>query len=113
MDSHIFIALVGALVNAGLSVTVPCLVKNSEQPFLKQIKQVFDTNRQVIITSSLIVAITIYLALQIAPEIQPTFSELTGLSLDSSSSTPRLPMVVSTRQLPQDLKNLLKLVRNQ
>ena len=37
MDSHIFIALVGALVNAGLSVTVPCLVKNSEQPFLKQV----------------------------------------------------------------------------
>lgn len=113
MDAHIFIALVGGLVNAGLSVTVPCLVKNTDQPFLNQVKQVFNTNRQVIITSSLIVALTIYLALQIAPELQSTFTDLTGLSIENSSTMSELPqpMIVSTRQLPSDLKNLIKLVR--
>jgi len=112
MDSRIFVALIGGLVNAGLSVTVPCLLKKSNQTFLKQIKQVFETNRQVIITSSLIVAITIYLALSIAPEIESSFTDLTGLSVENSS--PMIPMrrpMVVARSQPQDLRNLLKLVR--
>ena len=113
MDSHIFIALVGGLLNMILSVTVPCLVKKTEQPFLNDVKKVYETNRQVIVTSSLIVALTIYLALKIAPEFQYDLNELTGLELNSSPSNlafSHSPVIVE-REMPQ-LKHLLKLMNN-
>jgi phosphotransferase system glucose/maltose/N-acetylglucosamine-specific IIC component len=117
MDAHIFIALVGALLNMGLSVTIPCLIKKTEQPFLTQVKKVFETNRQVILTSSLIVAITIYLALKVAPEIQSGFSGLTGIDIDSTVSPSefnRPPAIVSSvNELPPQLRNLVKLMENQ
>jgi len=112
MDSHIFIALVGALINMALSVTVPCLVKKTNQPFLNDVKKVFETNRQVIITSSLIVALTIYLALKIAPEFQSSFSDLSGFDIESSPTSLDLthnPIIVDTQISPQ-LRNLFKLM---
>lgn len=111
MDSHIFIALVGALLNMALSVTVPCLVKKTNQPFLNDVKKVYETNRQVILTSSLIVGLTIYLALKVAPEFQSGFSEL----LSSESSTAGLthnPVILET-QFPPQLRNLIKLMNTQ
>ncbi len=116
MDVHIFIALVGALLNMGLSVTVPCLIKKTEQPFLTQIKNVFETNRQVILTSSLIVAITIYLALKVAPEIQSSFTDLTGINFESSPTPTEFirPPIIITRGegFPEQLKNLVKLMHH-
>lgn len=121
MDSHIFIALIGALLNALLSVTVPCLVRKTESdlPFLMQVKRVFDTNRQVVMTSSLIVGITIYLALKVAPEVQPFFSDLTGLNIDSATSSDFIqPRIIATNapfqnipfgSMPLQLKNLVRL----
>jgi len=110
MDSHIFIALVGGLVNMALSVTVPCLVKKTNQPFLNDVKKVFETNRQVIITSSLIVALTIYLALKLAPDFYSGFSQLTGIETDSASiNLTHRPVIVDTQVNPQ-LRNLLKLM---
>ena len=44
MDSHIFIALVGALLNMLLSVTVPCLINKTDQPFLTDVKKIFGNN---------------------------------------------------------------------
>lgn len=113
MDPHIFIALVGALINMLLSVTVPCLIKKSKTDikFLDQVKQVFETNRQVILTSSLIVGITIYLALKVAPEIEPTFNELFDLnSSPEMSDFGRTPILISEAQLPPQLRNLIKLM---
>ena len=75
MDTDLFIALVSALVNMILSVIIPCALKKTEQPFLKDLQKVFSTNREVIIASSLIVAITVYLALKVAPEIELAFSD--------------------------------------
>ena len=116
MDAHIFIALVGALLNMGLSVTVPCLIKKTDQPFLTQVKKVFESNRQVILTSSLIIAITIYLALKVAPEIQSSFCSLTGIDLESSQSVSKLnrpPMIVTqVEELPPQLRNLVRLMGN-
>lgn len=116
MDTHIFIALVGALLNTGLSLTVPCLIKKTEQPFLTQVKKVFETNRQVILTSSLIVAITIYLTLKIASEIQPSFSDLTGIDIESSSSPTEFIsnsiIITSKNEFPNQLRYLTKLMNN-
>jgi hypothetical protein len=100
MDLHIFIALIGALINVFLSSTVPCLISKSKQPYLVEVKSVFVLNRQVILTSSLIVAVTIYLALKVSPEVQSGFTELTGLSFNSSSSDEK----------PVDLRNLINLM---
>jgi len=69
MDLHILIALTGALINMVLSTTVPCLIKQTNRPFLTNVKKVFETNRQLILTSSLIVAITIYMALKVVEEV--------------------------------------------
>jgi hypothetical protein len=92
MDVHIFVAVVGALLNMALSVVVPCLMRKSEQPFLVQVRRVFENNREVIITSSLIVALTIYLALKVAPEVQPMFSSLTGVRVGDSMMVSRVPL---------------------
>jgi len=112
MDSHILVALVGGLLNMALSVTIPCLIKKTEQPFLKDVKKVFEVNRQVIITSSLIVALTIYLALKIVPELDISMKEM-GLNLDTSSGSDftRVPVIV-TRELPPQLSNLIRLMQN-
>ena len=117
MDPHIFIALVGALLNMALSVTVPCLVKKTNQPFLNDVKKVFEVNRQVIITSSIIVALTIYLALKIAPELNSSMNDLTGLNLDTSSGSEfiRTPIIISRdvpQEIPGQLKHLLRLMQN-
>jgi hypothetical protein len=111
MDAHIFIALVGALINMALSVTIPCLVKKTDQPFLMQVKKVFDTNREVILTSSLIIAVTIYLSLKIAPNLQSSFSGITGLNINSSdiSDFTHEPIIITHNLQPQ-LKNLIRLM---
>jgi len=84
MDYHIFVAIIGALVNMLLSVTIPCLLKKSDQPFLNDMKKVFQSNREVIIASSLIVAITIYLALKVAPEIELALSDTSEYFMPSN-----------------------------
>lgn len=84
MDYHIFVAIIGALVNMLLSVTIPCLLKKSDQPFLNDMKKVFQTNREVIIASSLIVAITIYLALKVSPEIELALSDTSEYFMPSN-----------------------------
>jgi hypothetical protein len=85
MDYHIFVAIIGALVNMLLSVTIPCLLKKSDQPFLNDMKKVFQTNREVIIASSLIVAITIYLALKVSPEIELALSDTSDYFMGPSN----------------------------
>lgn len=112
MDPHILIACTGALINMALSVTVPCLLKDSKQSFMKDIKEVFKLHRQVIITSSLIVALTIYLALKLTPDISSRLQELTSLNFDSAPESDEIsqpvsrfikkPLIIS-REYPQEL----------
>lgn len=82
MDNHILIACTGALLNMVLSVSVPYLIGKSKQPFLKDIKEVYNLHRQLIVTSSLIVALIIYLALKITPDTTPNLHELANLNLN-------------------------------
>ena len=101
MSSHIFIALTGALINIVLSVIVPCLTKKSDMPLLQDARKVFETNRQIILTSSLIIAITIYLALEIAPELDSTSNQLSEMS-DMNEKN----------EMPLGLRNLFLLSKN-
>ena len=91
-----------------LSVTVPCLLRKSNQPFLVEVKKVFKTHREVILTSSVIIAVTIYLALTLYPEIQPLLSGLSG-SVNTPSVSNFEPVIVSSDNFPSQLRNLLQL----
>lgn len=111
MDPHIFIAIVGAVVNMILSVTVPCILKKSNQPMLTEAKQVFELNRQVILTSSLIIALTIYLTLKVAEEIDPSIYSLSGIT-DTPSNMSEVfspPRIISSRINPVALQFLSQL----
>jgi hypothetical protein len=113
MDTHIFIALVGALINAGLSVIVPCMIKKTNQPFLTQVRKVYETNRELILTSSLIIAITIYLSLKVSIELNPNISDLYGINFESSTSPTefnRQPYIVDRNN--NQLQNLVKLMNS-
>ena len=74
------IALVGALINMVLTLIIPCFLKNTQQPILLNIKKVYAAHKQVIITSSVIVFITIYLALKITPELGFSFNNQISLN---------------------------------
>jgi len=78
MSECLIIALVGALINMILSLVVPCIIKDSQVPILVNIKKVYTTHKQTIITSSVIVFITIYLALKLTPTL--------GFSMDNDMS---------------------------
>jgi len=64
------IVLSAMIVNLVLSLVVPCLFKDMNQPFLEQIKQIFNTNKQLILTSTIIVGIITYIALQMYPLLE-------------------------------------------
>lgn len=72
MDRAFTTALVGALVNILLATIVPCLLsktKNTKNDFLTEVKLTFMIHRHVLITSAVITAIVVYLAVKMEPEI--------------------------------------------
>jgi hypothetical protein len=73
MSECVIIAIVGALINMILSLLIPCLFKNTQQPILVSIKKVYAAHKQSIIISTIIVFITIYLALKLTPELGFSF----------------------------------------
>jgi len=105
MDSHIVIAVVGALVYMGLSTSMPCMLNEQKQPFLKEVKNVFVTNRQTIVISSLIVAITIYLALKITPSIVDSLDRLSDDD-NNSGNLINLAKLSRSGQMPPELMQI-------
>ena len=65
MDNDIIIAIIGGLLNLALSIIIPCMLKNNKEPMLTNVKKIFETNKNALITSSLIIMITIYIACKI------------------------------------------------
>jgi hypothetical protein len=106
MDPHILIAVVGALVYMGLSTAMPCMLNNQQQPFLKEVKSVFITNRQTIVISSLIVAITIYLALKITPSIVDSLDRLSDDDDVGFRNLARLNTGRNSGELPAELMQI-------
>ena len=76
MDLNIFIAILGGLINLILSLIIPVLLKDVTQPFLNEVNTIYKTYRQLIITSSLIVTLTIYISLSIGPNVEDMLSSL-------------------------------------
>ena len=86
MDTAIFIAIVGAFINLILSSTVPILTKDVKLSLIEEIKQVYKTHGNLILASTIIVFVTIYLSLRFTPYINTKLSEITGLNLISSEN---------------------------
>ena len=74
MNINIFIAILGGLINMILSLIIPYFLKNTNTPVLTQINTIYTNNKQLIITSSLIVALTIYIALSVGPNMDEMLS---------------------------------------
>lgn len=70
MSEHIFIAIIAALVNLVLSIIVPCALKNS-QNLLPEIRKMLEHHRATLITSSVLVAVIVFIALTVAVEVKP------------------------------------------
>jgi hypothetical protein len=71
---NLVIALLCGVVSMILSVTMPCLLKKVNTPLLDNVKVVFENNKHLVIVSSLIVAITAYLALSLYPLVSDDIS---------------------------------------
>lgn len=72
MDRALSTAIVGAIVNVILSTLIPCLLrrtKNTKGSILTEIKLTFMVHRHILITSSVITAVAVYLAVKMEPEI--------------------------------------------
>jgi hypothetical protein len=78
---NLVIAVVAALVNLVLSLIVPMLFKNTNQPMLLQIKQNYLNNRHTLTISTIIVFVFVYFSLIISPTIEKhVISKLASLS---------------------------------
>ena len=84
MDEHLLIAIVAAVLNMILSVLVPCALKKSDVPFLVNIRNTFDTHREMLISSSLLVGVIVFISLKALPtvkvEMNDVLSRLASLS---------------------------------
>ena len=72
MDRALSTAIIGAIVNIILSTIIPCLLKKTnvkKGSFLTEVKLIFMVHRHILITSSLITAMAIYLSVKMEPEV--------------------------------------------
>jgi len=67
LDSDLLIAITAAMVNIIMSLVVPPLLKTSTFPFSTQIKKNYTCNREIIMISSMLTIIFVYISLKITP----------------------------------------------
>jgi hypothetical protein len=80
MDYHLVVAIVAAMLNIVLSLTLPSLFQRTNLPFTTQIKKNYDCNRDVILVSSVLTILFVYVSLKITPWVQTNvFSNLAKL----------------------------------
>ena len=81
IDEHLLIAIVAALLNFMLSLIIPILLKDSDLPFATEIKKNFECNKDIILVSTVITVVFVYISLKITPEIKKNiFSNLIELN---------------------------------
>ena len=81
MDSDLIVAIVAAMLNVVLSLLLPSLLKNSNLPFAVQVKKNYECNRDVIMVSSVLTIIFVFISLKISPWVRSNvFTNLAKLS---------------------------------
>jgi hypothetical protein len=102
MDEHysLVACIAVALINLVVSVSVSAGVnmRSNDLSFMDNAREVYASNRELLLTSTLIVLLTTYLAIEFRPTIEYSLHELPGLSVLNS--------ILPDRKL---VKNLAKL----
>ena len=93
IDNDVAIALVATIMNFILSLIIPPFLKNTKLPIVTQIKQNYESNRNILFISSCIVFIFVYVSLKITPWVQENIFTVIGRLSNSnkiivSSSVP-------------------------
>jgi hypothetical protein len=73
MDADLIVAIIAAMLNIVLSLLLPSLLKNSNLPFGTQIKKNYECTRDVIMVSSVLTIIFVYVSLKITPFVRSNF----------------------------------------
>ena len=93
IDADLIVAIIAAMLNIILSLLIPLLLKDIEIPISQRIKKNYESNRNVIIVSSMVTIIFVYVSLKITPFIRNNiFSNLAKLNID----TPNTPVNYTT-----------------
>ena len=84
-DSHLIIAIIAAMLNVLLSLIVPPIINsidtNNTIPFSHQIKQHYENNSEIILISSILTVMFVYVSLKITPFVSTNiFSNLAKLA---------------------------------
>ena len=80
LDADLIVAIVAAMLNIMLSLIVPSLLKNSNLPLANQVRKNYECNRDVIMVSSVLTVIFVYVSLKITPWVRSNvFSNLAKL----------------------------------
>lgn len=104
MDEHysLLACVTVALVNLVVSVSVSAVVnmRSNDLSFMDNAREVYSSNKELLLTSTLIVLLTTYLAVEYRPSIEHTFQEfpeLPGLSVLNSMLPGRRNSVLPRR----------------
>ena len=82
MLHNIIIALVAAIINLILSLTLPYLLQNAQTPILVQIKQNYSNNKNTLLINTICVFAFVYVSLIISPTVeQRVMSKLASLNV--------------------------------
>ena len=66
---NLYVAIIAAVVNAILTLILPCLLNNSNLPILVKIRNAYNKRHESIIISSVIVALIVYISIELAPHL--------------------------------------------
>lgn len=88
VDEHLLVAIVAALLNFMLSLIVPTLLKDSDLPFATEIKKNYENNKDIILVSSVITIVFVFVSLKITPYVK---SNLFSNMADLNSQTILIP----------------------
>lgn len=80
MDYHLIVAIVAAMLNIVLSLILPTVFQKTHLPFADQVKKNYECNRDVLLVSSVLTVLFVYVSLKITPWVSSTvFSNLAKL----------------------------------
>jgi hypothetical protein len=84
LDHDLVVAIVASLVNLLLSLLVPPVFKNTNIPFISQVRKTYECNREVLLVSTIMVLIFVYVSLKITPWVQENIFAKLAATLPSN-----------------------------
>ena len=91
---NLLIALLCAFINILFTLLIPCVLRKTTEPWLQKIKKIFTVHKQHIILSSIIIAIIVYIGLELTPSINLYYMRL-------FANTPNKPCYNTNIQEPE------------